>query len=52
MTARDYVLRERKKMKKYLMASAAGILAGTFISVQFAGPIIAQETERTRRMSS
>ena len=34
-------------MKKYLMAGAAGILAGTFVSVQIAGPLLAQESERT-----
>ncbi len=34
-------------MKKYLMASAAGILAGGLISVQLAAPIIAQESDRT-----
>lgn len=34
-------------MKKYLMAGVAGVLAGTLISTQFAGPLLAQESERT-----
>ncbi|MCA0042030.1 S41 family peptidase [Celeribacter litoreus] len=34
-------------MKKYLMAGVAGILAGTLISTQFAGPLLAQEAEKT-----
>ncbi|SFK10188.1 S41 family peptidase [Celeribacter neptunius] len=33
-------------MKKYLMAGVAGILAGTLISTQFAGPLLAQEAEK------
>ncbi|WP_417256313.1 S41 family peptidase [Celeribacter halophilus] len=34
-------------MKKYMMAGVAGILAGTLISTQFAGPLLAQEAEKT-----
>lgn len=34
-------------MKKYLMAGAAGILAGTVIATQFAGPLLAQEAAKT-----
>lgn len=34
-------------MKKYMMAGVAGIFAGTLLATQFAGPLIAQETERT-----
>jgi carboxyl-terminal processing protease len=34
-------------MKKYLMAGVAGILAGTLISTQFAGPLLAQEAEKS-----
>lgn len=34
-------------MKKYLMAGVAGILAGTLVTTQFAGPLIAQESEKT-----
>ena len=34
-------------MKKYLMAGVVGILAGTLVSTQFAGPLIAQEAEKT-----
>lgn len=34
-------------MKKYMMAGVAGILAGTLISTQFAGPLLAQEAEKS-----
>ncbi len=34
-------------MKKYMMAGVAGILAGTLVSTQFAGPLLAQEAEKT-----
>lgn len=34
-------------MKKYLMASVIGVLAGTLVSTQFAGPLIAQEAEKS-----
>ena len=34
-------------MKKYLMAGVAGVLAGTLVSTQFAGPLIAQEADKT-----
>ncbi|WP_417258404.1 S41 family peptidase [Celeribacter sp.] len=34
-------------MKKHMMAGVAGILAGTLITTQFAGPLIAQEAEKT-----
>lgn len=34
-------------MKKYLMAGAAGILAGTVVATQFAGPLLAQEAAKT-----
>lgn len=34
-------------MKKHMMAGVAGILAGTLITTQFAGPLIAQETQKT-----
>ncbi|MFT6167958.1 MAG: carboxyl-terminal processing protease [Celeribacter sp.] len=34
-------------MKKYLMAGVVGVLAGTLVSTQFAGPLIAQEAEKT-----
>jgi carboxyl-terminal processing protease len=34
-------------MKKYLMAGAVGILAGTIVTTQFAGPLIAQEAEKS-----
>lgn len=34
-------------MKKYLMAGAVGVLAGTLVATQFAGPLIAQEVEKT-----
>lgn len=33
-------------MKKYLMAGAVGVLAGTLVATQFAGPLIAQEAEK------
>ncbi|WP_417250350.1 S41 family peptidase [Celeribacter sp.] len=33
-------------MKKHMMAGVAGVLAGTLLATQFAGPLIAQETER------
>jgi carboxyl-terminal processing protease len=32
-------------MKKYMMAGIAGILAGTLVSTQFAGPLFAQDTK-------
>ncbi|GAA3859736.1 S41 family peptidase [Celeribacter arenosi] len=34
-------------MKKYMMAGVVGVLAGTLVSTQFAGPLIAQESEKT-----
>nr|WP_321506319.1 S41 family peptidase [uncultured Celeribacter sp.] len=37
-------------MKKYVMAGAAGILAGAMIATQFAGPLLAQETDKTNNV--
>nr|WP_319248588.1 S41 family peptidase [uncultured Celeribacter sp.] len=37
-------------MKKYVMAGAAGILAGAVIATQFAGPLLAQETDKTNNV--
>ncbi|RPE63109.1 carboxyl-terminal processing protease [Pacificibacter maritimus] len=34
-------------MKKYLMAGVVGVLTGTLVSTQIAGPLIAQETEKS-----
>lgn len=34
-------------MRKYLMAGVVGVLAGTLVSTQFAGPLIAQEASKT-----
>lgn len=34
-------------MKKYLMAGVIGVLAGTLVSTQFVGPLIAQEADKT-----
>lgn len=35
-------------MKKLLLASAAGAVLGVIVSTQFAGPLVAQETDRDR----
>ncbi|HHL20693.1 MAG TPA: S41 family peptidase [Aliiroseovarius sp.] len=34
-------------MKKFVMAAAGGILAGTLLTTQVAGPLIAQDTDRS-----
>ncbi|AJE44771.1 S41 family peptidase [Celeribacter indicus] len=37
-------------MKKYMMAGVAGVLAGTLISTQFAGPLLAQDAGKSNNV--